>query len=69
MREVESAFINSKYKSLELMKKAGFEIYKEIIKRIHKCKVLVICDPGNNGGDGYVVANLLLENNWNVKIF
>ncbi|MFA6755989.1 MAG: NAD(P)H-hydrate dehydratase [Bacilli bacterium] len=55
--------------TLKLMEKAGDEIYKYIINRFSsKTTFLVVCGTGGNGGDGYVLARLLLENKYKVKI-
>ncbi|KJV68734.1 bifunctional ADP-dependent NAD(P)H-hydrate dehydratase/NAD(P)H-hydrate epimerase [Candidatus Neoehrlichia procyonis] len=51
-----------------LIKRAGAAVAKEIISRFLKQKVLVLCGPGNNGKDGYVVANLLQSEGWHVKV-
>ena len=39
-----------------LMHNAGTGVAREIMQRHWICRVCVLCGPGNNGGDGFVVA-------------
>jgi ADP-dependent NAD(P)H-hydrate dehydratase / NAD(P)H-hydrate epimerase len=55
--------------SLKLMENAGAAIVKEIVSRFKPCHVAIICGPGNNGGDGFVVARLLAKRKWRVTVF
>ncbi len=55
----------------DLMHTAGTKAAEEIIKNydIKNKKVAVICGNGNNGGDGFVIANHLLQNGAEVSVF
>jgi len=53
---------------VQLMEAAGSAIAREIIKRWHPCKIVILCGPGNNGGDGFVVGRILQEKGWAVRI-
>ena len=52
----------------ELMARAGHAVAAAMQRRWHAQPVLVLCGPGNNGGDGYVAARVLAENGWPVKV-
>ena len=75
MRDIENAAIESgEVTGLELMERAGRGVLEAILAEWPEMattaqKAVVLCGPGNNGGDGFVVARLLKQRGWVVEVF
>ena len=75
MRALEQAAIESgEVTGLELMERAGHGVVEAVLEEWPEMaktpqKAVVLCGPGNNGGDGFVVARLLHERGWEVEVF
>ena len=55
--------------SFSLMESAGIAAAKVILKLIKKQPIIVVCGPGNNGGDGFIIGNYLHKKNYKVEVF
>ncbi len=51
-----------------LMARAGFAVALLAARLFAPCRTLVLCGPGNNGGDGYVAAERLRARGWPVRV-
>ena len=66
MGEADRLTVAAGTSAIELMENSGKAVACEIQKRWNVCRVIVLCGPGNNGGDGFVTARYLLEAGWPV---
>ena len=75
MRAIERAAIDSgAVTGLELMERAGQGVVEAVLEEWPELaltghKAVVLCGPGNNGGDGFVVARLLKARGWDVEVY
>ena len=51
-----------------LMERAGQGVADAVSRRWAPRPLIVLCGPGNNGGDGFVAAQVLAERGWSVRV-
>lgn len=68
MRLIEATAIAGGETVERLMARAGQGIADAVTRIAAGRPILVVCGPGNNGGDGYVAAHLLADRGFSVRV-
>lgn len=68
MGAADRAAIEAGTPGLTLMERAGEAVADAVTDRFPIQPAQVLCGPGNNGGDGYVIARLLKARGWPVEV-
>jgi ADP-dependent NAD(P)H-hydrate dehydratase / NAD(P)H-hydrate epimerase len=68
MYRADAGAVDRGVSSLELMERAGAAVADALAARWPTGRVVVLCGPGNNGGDGFVAARLLIERGREVRL-
>ena len=68
-RRIEAASIVASGDDFALMQRAGQAAWRQLLQRWPRAqRIVVACGGGNNGGDGYVLADLALQSGRTVEI-
>lgn len=68
MKKAEDAAITAGTTAIQLMENAGFAVAQEIMNCVQPSETLVLCGPGSNGSDGFIIAHHLKKNGWPVRV-
>ena len=68
MRAAEQAAIDGGTSVEQLMERAGAGLAEAVYRFAGPMQALILCGPGNNGGDGYVAARCLAERGVQVRV-
>lgn len=68
MYAVDQSAINADLTHEMLMENAGVAVSEEIQRHWPATNTIILCGPGDNGGDGWVIARQLANAGWPVKV-
>jgi len=69
IKKIEAREFRKRGDSLSLMVDAGINCAKKIIKLVKKKPIIIVCGPGNNAGDGFIIGNYLNTKNYKIDLF
>lgn len=69
MKEADCLAVEAGISSLSLMEAAGCAVAREVVRICgSRGRIVILCGPGNNGGDGFVAARFLAQRGWPVRV-
>jgi hydroxyethylthiazole kinase-like uncharacterized protein yjeF len=68
MRAAEQAAVESGISVEEFMERAGSALAEAVVRFAGRLPTLILCGPGNNGGDGYVAGRHLADRGIPVRV-
>ena len=68
MGRADALTIESGVPERELMKNAGMRVVEHIRRTYPRVPTTILCGPGNNGGDGFVIGIELRKRGWPVRL-
>ncbi|WP_375548934.1 NAD(P)H-hydrate dehydratase [Oceanicaulis alexandrii] len=69
MGEADSFAVSQGVSGQVLMRNAGEAAARTILRNWAPREAAVLCGPGNNGGDGWIIAQRLRDEGWPVRVF
>ena len=69
IKQIEALEFKKRNSSFSLMVDAGTNCAKKIANLTKKKLIIVVCGPGNNGGDGFILAEYLRKKKFKIKVF
>ncbi|HEY9279316.1 MAG TPA: NAD(P)H-hydrate epimerase, partial [Eoetvoesiella sp.] len=68
MSAADKAAIVSGVSGTALMEAAGVAVAEAVCRRWSRRRTVILCGPGNNGGDGFVAARHLWQRGWPITV-